>query len=435
MVIHVGLDDTDAPDGMCTTYAALRVLVRLAELGLDAVGRPRLVRLNPNVPWKTRGNGALALRVGRGQGKPSTVGLWRGEPILAYPRGDDAPITQGLMDALKELLLSVSQLDCPETNPGLFVGHRRPPPSLYWRAVREFLKPEEVLPLAARAGYAWAPKGPRGIIGASAAVAWRPQDRTYELLAYRWPRRWGTPRAVDPASVARMERAYPSTFNNLEPTTGRIAIAPHSPCPVLLGIRGDDPDDLPPAFDLLECGEDPMAWLVLETNQGTDDHILALDPRRAASGQSIRARFRVAALPRVLPGGHVVVGLAPGPIDGMAYEPSKGFRRIVRALQPGDVVTAWGSLRASPRGLNLERLRVERLASLVVKVRNPPCPRCAKAMKSMGRGQGFRCVRCRLRSDRGEATFRVAARSVAPGLYEPPVTARRHLAKPIKRMA
>ncbi len=61
MIIHIGIDDTDSPNGMCTTYLGAilyRELSRLAE-PLDL---PRLIRLNPNIPpYKTRGNGAVAM--------------------------------------------------------------------------------------------------------------------------------------------------------------------------------------------------------------------------------------------------------------------------------------------------------------------------------------------------------------------------------------
>ena len=64
-MLHVGIDDTDSLDGGCTTWVALRVIEELLP-DFDLIGSPRLVRLNPDVPWKTRGNGAVALAFGRG---------------------------------------------------------------------------------------------------------------------------------------------------------------------------------------------------------------------------------------------------------------------------------------------------------------------------------------------------------------------------------
>ena len=63
----VGLDDTDSRErGMCTTYVAARVAERLrreADDPDDPVARLLLVRLNPAVEYKTRGNAALAIHV------------------------------------------------------------------------------------------------------------------------------------------------------------------------------------------------------------------------------------------------------------------------------------------------------------------------------------------------------------------------------------
>ena len=57
----VGLDDTDSRErGMCTTYVAREVAARIRAAG-GTVERLLLVRLNPAVEHKTRGNAALAV--------------------------------------------------------------------------------------------------------------------------------------------------------------------------------------------------------------------------------------------------------------------------------------------------------------------------------------------------------------------------------------
>ena len=62
ITLHVGIDDTDSPRMGCTTYIASLLAERLHEIGVSFIDYPNLIRLNPNVPWKTRGNGALCLR-------------------------------------------------------------------------------------------------------------------------------------------------------------------------------------------------------------------------------------------------------------------------------------------------------------------------------------------------------------------------------------
>ena len=67
MPLYLGVDDTDSLRGMCTTFLATELVRDLREW--DLIGYPRLVRLNPNIPWKTRGNGAICLRLGAGRGR------------------------------------------------------------------------------------------------------------------------------------------------------------------------------------------------------------------------------------------------------------------------------------------------------------------------------------------------------------------------------
>ncbi|HYY92168.1 MAG TPA: tRNA(Ile2) 2-agmatinylcytidine synthetase, partial [Candidatus Dormibacteraeota bacterium] len=60
---HIGIDDTDSESGGCTTYTAAVLFQELCKRGVQPSDFPWLVRLNPNIPWKTRGNGALSLHI------------------------------------------------------------------------------------------------------------------------------------------------------------------------------------------------------------------------------------------------------------------------------------------------------------------------------------------------------------------------------------
>jgi tRNA(Ile2)-agmatinylcytidine synthase len=63
-ILHIGFDDTDSLKGRCTTHLAFKITdYLLREKKVDFLDYPLLIRLNPNVPWKTRGNGAVCLRV------------------------------------------------------------------------------------------------------------------------------------------------------------------------------------------------------------------------------------------------------------------------------------------------------------------------------------------------------------------------------------
>lgn len=427
MVLWVGVDDTDSRLGMCTTFLATELVHSLTR-EWDIIGYPRLVRLNPNVPWKTRGNGAVCLRIGKGRGTPIPVGWIRGETVLAHPRGDDGIDSAEVADRVATEVERWSAFEDPTTNPAFVVLRERPSPSLYWKAVRDIVEINEAAEATRGRGVVRTYKNGRGLVGAAAATAWRPRDRTYEVLAYRFRERWGHRRTIDPRSVVMMDQEFGSTFNSYDYERCRPVIAPRSPCPVLLGIRGDDPCVLPEALSRIR-GEPPERWLVFETNQGTDDHVVPWPPRPRTT---VRIHGAVTQPPRTLRGRHVVFGL--NEFEATAYEPSKGFRRVVRQLVPGDFVEVIGAVRDSPRTVNIEKVYVESLTTCVRKAGNPMCLTCGKRAKSMGRGAGFRCARCRRLFPASAAAFARLPRNISPGWYEPPVGSRRHLSKPLKRM-
>ncbi|MFQ5888104.1 MAG: tRNA(Ile2) 2-agmatinylcytidine synthetase, partial [Candidatus Hydrothermarchaeales archaeon] len=60
-MFHIGLDDTDSKEGMCTTYLGALLKDELADF--SKILSLKLVRLNPNIEWKTRGNGSIGLAV------------------------------------------------------------------------------------------------------------------------------------------------------------------------------------------------------------------------------------------------------------------------------------------------------------------------------------------------------------------------------------
>jgi tRNA(Ile2)-agmatinylcytidine synthase len=428
----LAFDDTDSPDGMCTTYLSTLVLEELPDL--DLLGWPRLVRLNPNVPWKTRGNAAVCLPLGVGEGRGSLCGrLERGE-VRWHKRG--RPVDPGeLLERASKVVARHARFECHTTNPGLVASVGRPSASLYWRAVRGVVRLEDVEAELSSAGASWRRfKSGRGVIGASAAMAWRPRDRTWEVITYRPPDRFGTPRDISVQSVVEMDRGTRSTFNNYDPENGHVAIAPGSPCPVLFGIRGDSPSELLRAKDMIR-GERPAKWLMYMSNQGTEDHIVRRRVRGLAPGDSAKVRATVVAEPSTVPGGHVIVRIGDGAeVDAAFYEQSRGMRDAARELMPGDEIVAYGSVRSSPRSLNVEKLQVVKLLPRARKVANPTCGDCGKRMGSMGSAKGFRCKVCGARAPPESAAFEPVRREVRVGWYEPPVSSRRHLHKPLRRM-
>jgi len=428
--LRIGIDDTDSPRGGCTTWA-LTELVRVAgEDGLDLVGEPRLVRLNPNIPWKTRGNAALSLRVGHGRGEPSIVGEISGRRVQAYPRAtrpSPAERERFLEDAWDAVLAAAPQ--APGTDPALVAVDRPLPASFYWQAVREVVPVRLAEQTLRRAGATFRVRASRrGLVGAAAAVAWPAHRVTWELLSYREPARVGTPREVDRASVVASQRAHPELFLCHDPATRRLLVSPHTDCPILFGLRGTDP--AAPVAALRSVRSEPVdRWMLFRTNQATGDHLLR---RKAADLRPYRAGIlmgTVATPPATLAGGHVRFELADGSgtrLTCLAFEPTKTLPRVARALAPGDRLRVWGS-RGRSRDLQLEGIEVLALEGRG-RWRAPSCRRCGRRARSLGTARGWRCDGCRRRFPPEAAAWVEERRAVDPGTYHPTPSARRHLA-------
>ncbi len=432
-IVYIGVDDTDSREGMCTTYLTTVIIENALEEGLDLIGYPRLVRLNPNIPWKTRGNGAISLRIGKGYGKKFPVGEIKGKKIFAYSRGKEVDVDYQIL--LKKLE-SYFILEDPTTNPGIIFAPKKLPEKFYWRAVRGVVKIEDVEKELQNLNVHYVKyKIGRGIIGASGAIAWRARKHTYELLTYLPKKRWEEERFIDEKSVIAMDEKIESTFDNYDYHNNYLAIKPNSKTPVLYGIRGIDPRDLIRAKDMVRS-ENYESWLIFLTNQGSDDHLIRKKISQIRDFENVILRGKVISRPRKIEGGHVIftLGDGTGEIDCAAYEPTKGFRKVIEKLYPGDVVEVYGSVRNVPRSVNIEKIRILKLEEIRVKVENPICPKCGHRMESIGRGKGYRCRKCGTRAPEEAAVYKIVKRDINEGWYEVPVIARRHIARPLKLM-
>jgi tRNA(Ile2)-agmatinylcytidine synthase len=422
MKLHIGLDDTDSPKGGCTTYIGTLLVQRLMALGAEFVDYPNLIRLNPNVPWKTRGNGAISLRI---QCPPEAV----------------EEIEETVFEAVEEN----SDLTCPNTNPGAVIYAGDVPPAMTEfakRTITSLVELEEATRLIKHLGAsALGLKNGRGIIGALAAIGETlAGDHTYEFLAYRTPENRGSKRRVDAESVFKMDEATsPSTFNNVDPQDRRVLITPHGPDPILFGVRGESPEAVYEASQRVVAEEPIERWVIYRTNQGTDAHFNGVE--RIADlrlNHPVIVEGAVLEEPETIKGGHMIlrVGDESGLVDCAAYEPTKGFRKVVKELIPGDLVKIYGGLKQhegiQAATLNIEKLEVLRLAPHVA-YENPVCPRCGGRMEAMGREQGYRCRKCGLRGHEMRKQPVALERAIQEGVYLPPPRAQRHLTKPLQR--
>ena len=418
---HIGVDDTDSELGGCTTYTAAVLFDELQRNGLQPSDFPWLVRLNPNIPWKTRGNGALALHF----------------------KVEESQIPLIERTTLK-IVEETSRLRTKRSDPAVVFLE-----GLVHRSVREFSRTalHDVLSIvqarrvARDAGVrVQLLKGSRGLIGSLAAIgaSLDTVEHTFEIIAYRTPANLGTSRRVDLNSVRQMDSKHDTrTFHNLDPENGRILICPHGPDPVLLGIRGSSPEDVRKAFSRVRIHEPIERTMIFRTNQGTEAHLTkARKIVNLAAYQSAILTGRVETVPRTLKGGHVIFDLSDetGSIKCAAYAPTKSLGMAARELLPGDRVRAFGGIRKrkTELTLNLEKIEVISLVQKSVE-HNPICTSCGGRFESMGSGQGFRCKKCGLRNRISVKTSILLERKIQVASYVPVVGARRHLTRPIPR--
>lgn len=410
---------------MCTTYLPIEIIKRT---GLDIIGYPGLVRLNPNIRFKTRGNGAVVLRLGHGMGARFPVGSSYGRTIYAYQSEDGTVEGDDILDIAGNVISEFAVLGDENTNPGLVLSETLLDESLYFEALGKTVSMKDAKDYLRKASARWKSfKLGRGIVGSSAALAWRGRRMTYELLSYRYPRPPDIPWEVQMDAADFVDRNFPETFNNIDRVNGSPAIFPRNRTPVVYGVRSTSPECLTGIEDDLKARFGVMgdSFLIYRTNQGTDDHIVS-DPMEITEGGSYRLRGPVVSEPLARHGGHYFssmlwngrrVGLA-------AFEPTKQFRAIFRQLRPGDLIEVMGSM--SRGNLKIEKMVIVSVSRFFR--RKPPlCPDCGGAMKNHGRND-FRCRVCGNRT--AAPLFEEESRQLQPGRYEVPVTARRHLSMP-----
>lgn len=430
----IGIDDTDSRrKGMCTTYVAARVAERLIRDGAT-VNRRLLVRLNPAVERKTRGNAALAIHTDA-------------EPDYAF-------------NEARAVIAALTASD-DRTSPGLVVAAHRPDDipaaaGMFYRdGLREIHELSDALSVIEEHGWHHAAIQPDsagrehegyGRIGATAAIgAWVGCDEwTYEHLSYRELDRCGTERDVDKESVfAAADAGYPVVWDTVDRGEDEPVCVPNAPGPILYGIRGDEPDACQEVANRIES--EPVALsATYRTNQGTDAHIEGGDIGALTKNAGYAVDGIVVDEPETRQGGHTFVTLArpsdvtvsdtgvavedrANTIDCAAFEPTKRFRKRVRSLRPGDQITVTGEHEDGT--LKLEKLAVRDLSTH--ELVTPTCPGCESRMESSGTNQGYRCRDCG--TDAPGKTERTVERSLSVGWYEVPPCARRHVAKPLVR--
>ena len=415
--MYIGFDDTDSPKGMCTTYLAYKMVNTLKKEKVTFLDFPNLIRFNPNIPWKTRGNGAVGLTI-----------------------STDNP--QKIKRMIKKLVEKYSDTK-NGANPGLVFFEKQDIPNEFlqfsskalWKLIhrvdaKKFISKHNLDSFYLGNG--------QGLVGAIGVIGYKFLDQTYELLSYRNKSKFGTKRNIDHTKVKEMqEKTFPQTFNNYDKEKDRVLITPHGPDPVFYGIRGEDPSSLISASKLIKPEEKLHGYLIFKSNQGTGDHLknkITLENFQPYTSGTITGI--VSTIPSVMKGGHVFFSVRSEnhTFRCAVYKPTK-ITNIARNLIIGDRIQIGGGVRKATktfeRLVNIEFINVLELKKKLQTI-NPLCKKCQKRMKSKGNKQGFECSKCGRKSFL-KTTLEIP-RKIQCKLYIPSVSAHRHLTRPYQRI-
>ncbi len=416
-ILNIGFDDTDSPKGMCTTFLAYKIVDSLQKQKTVFLDFPRLIRFNPNIPWKTRGNGAVAIKIKTKN--PSKI-----------------------KNQVKNMISKYSDTK-NGANPGLVFLESPFIPVEFVKfsnlALWQLINRDHAKKFAKRNNLEVYFQGNgQGLIGAIGAIGYDFHDHTLELLSYRKKSKFGKERKISSESVKIMQdQTSPSTFNSFDVEKERVLIMPHGPDPVFYGIRGENVDSLLRATTILKNEEKLDGYMIFKSNQGTGDHLTnELNAENMKPYASGKITGIVSNMPRIANGGHVFFKIISKTHEFWCavYKPT-GMSTVASNLIKGDKICVGGGVRKAsknfPRIINLEFLDILNLEKKM-STSNPDCNKCHKKMKSKGMHQGFQCIRCGKKSPK-KISFEVS-RKIKKQLYLPKISAHRHLTRPLQRI-
>ena len=402
----IGLDDTDHLDVGCTTEKFNQLLIYLDEnINCEIISR-RLVRLWPFANRRTRGNAALSA-------------------IILLNINEEQKLYDICDQWFKILLSEISThpiSDCP-ASPVLLISKSSFSNKIYWETVKSHVdlnsRLSEIKEYDCKV---FSGESNWGIVGASAAISWNPADNSsYELIAWRQKSMIGKKRIINIQTITELDKKFSETFINRDPTKNRGLIAPRTPCPVLYGIRGKSPEILEAAHKWLQSKNDvenAADYAIHCTNQLTDDHVTP-------------SQGTVLSKPLVSKGAHSSIQvIVNGKLNTLvAFSQGGSVNRLLRSLEPGDIVSWTGLYSPSDSSIHLEKLSiidpVPRISS------RPIC--CGNSMKSAGNTQELRCTKCGTSSEK----YWVGLMPILSDIMmtnnwtEPTPSNRRHLSKPL----
>ncbi len=416
-ILTIGFDDTDSPKGMCTTFLAYKIVDELKKENSEFLDFPKLIRFNPNIPWKTRGNGAVSLCI-----------------------KTKNPLK--IKNKIKNLIVKYSDIE-NGANPGLVFYEKDIIPEEFIEfsklALWQLINRNHAKKFAAKNNLEFFYLGNgQGLVGAIGAIGYQFNDHTLELLSYRKRSKFGKERKILLQSVKDMqEKTFPNTFNSFDTKKGRVLITPHGPDPVFYGVRGENVDSLLFATRILKPKEKLAGYMIFKSNQGTGVHLNnELDTNYLKPYASGKITGIVSSKPKIIKGGHVFFSILSNSNEVLcAVYNQTGITFVARNLVMGDKICIGGGIKKAtkknPRSLNAEFIEIIELRKIFQKT-NPTCNKCNKKMKSKGKNQGFQCKKCGSRFAKKEILE--MPRKIRKQTYIPKVSAHRHLTRPEQRL-
>lgn len=424
MILRIGIDDTDSSvKGGCTTYIGAYLVERLSQLhNIKFLDYPYLIRLNPNIPYRTRGNAAVALML----------------------EVDDDKIIKRIKEIVINTVKRFSATTDPKTNPGIVFYYEEKIPDEFKKFYRDALTTLVNIGDAKKLiekynAETYIIKEGRGIIGGLASIsADLSRDYTFELLAYRTLNKKNKMRKIDEHSVKMMDSIFSEvTFNNYDYSSKRVLISPHGPDPVMYGIRGEGAFEVYLASRLVQLYEPLERWVIYKTNQATDAHIVNRKIKDLKIYDTGVLEGIVTEDAKMIKGGHVFFKINDGTGETICavFSPTGKLNQIARELIKGDKIKVYGSLvkKDNQVSFNVEKIEIVELAPKFV-FKNPICPNCGKTLTSAGKGKGYKCKYCGFKTVENLQKRKIQIkRSLKKGLYISDPKAQRHLTKPLKR--
>jgi tRNA(Ile2) C34 agmatinyltransferase TiaS len=139
--LYLGLDSFD-DQSSCTSYIRLKAIAFLKKKGFFLIEYPYLLRLNPDVPSKTRGNGALKLilRYAKREGVVPKVKIGFFDDSFLYSYEVKVAITPKKEMVTEVLTELYAYLDTQIGGRGLSVATKQPSESLYYTRLRSYIR-------------------------------------------------------------------------------------------------------------------------------------------------------------------------------------------------------------------------------------------------------------------------------------------------------